>query len=93
MKAKFLIAAAVFVALAAPVYASTPTGNMSGSPAANQAVQPEPKAGTIYGDVFRTPFGDGVTQDQTDLRPSSGKDGNSLLPARMDANGVPNPRI
>ena len=91
MKAKILIAAAAFVVFAAPVHASTPTDNMSGSPATHQAVQPEPKAGTIYGDVFRSPFGDG--QDQSDLRPSSGRDGNNLLPARIDANGVPNPRI
>jgi hypothetical protein len=93
MKAKILIAAAAFVVLAAPVHASTPTDNMSGNPVHDQAVQPEPNAGTIYGDVFRSPFGDGVAQDQSDLRRSSGRDGNNLSPPSMDASGVPDPRI
>jgi len=95
MKAKILIAAASLAVLAAPVYASTPTDNMFGNPANGQAVQPAPgqNAGNIYGDAFRSPFDDRAQQGQPDLRPLGGSSGNNLLPPRMDANGVPNPRI
>jgi hypothetical protein len=95
MKANILIAAAAFAVLAAPVHASTPTDNMFGNPANGQAVQSVPgeNAGNIYGDVFRSPFEDRAQQDQSDLRPLGSRGGNNLLPPRMDANGVPNPRI
>lgn len=93
MKAKILIAAASLAVLAAPVYASTPTDNMFGNPANGPAVQSAPgqNTGNIYGDAFRSPFDDRA--QQPDLRPLGGRGGNNLLPPRMDANGVPNPRI
>ena len=89
------IAAAALAVLAAPVRASTPTDNMSSNPTNGQAVQSVPgeNAGSIYGDVFMSPFENRAQQDQSDLRPLGGRDGNNLLPPSMDANGVPNPRI
>jgi hypothetical protein len=95
MKTKILIAAVSLAVLAAPVYASTPTDNMFGNPANGPAVQPAPgqNTGNIYGDAYRSPFDDRAQPGQTDLRPLGARGGNNLLPPRMDANGVPNPRI
>lgn len=92
MKAKICIAAAALAVLAAPVHASTPTDNMFGNPANGQAVQSVPgeNAGNIYGDVSRSPIEDRAQQD---MRPLGSRGGNNLLPPRIDANGVPNPRI
>jgi hypothetical protein len=95
MKAQICIAAAALAVLAAPVHASTPTDTMFGNSTNSQAVQSMPRenAGNIYGDVFRSPFEDRAQQDRSDLRPLDSRGGNNLLPPRMDANGVPNPRI
>jgi hypothetical protein len=95
MKAKICIAAAALAVLVVPVHASTPRDNMFGNPANGPAVQSVPgaNAGNIYGDVFRSPFENRAQQDQSDLHSLGSRGGNNLLPPRMDANGVPNPRI
>ena len=92
MKAKFLIAAAALVVSGAPVFANTPSADPFGAFPSDQTTQPAPDRNT--GDAYVSPFVDHSRQDQTDdMRPLNSGSGNNLVPPRMDASGVPDPRI
>ncbi|HEX4106431.1 MAG TPA: hypothetical protein VHX92_09390 [Rhizomicrobium sp.] len=94
MKAKFLIAAAALVVSAAPAFANTPSADPFGTVPSDQAVQSAPDQNANNGDAYVSPFGDHLRQNQADgMRPSYERSRNNLEPPRMDASGVPDPRI
>ena len=94
MKAKFLIAAAALVILAAPAFANTPSADPFGAFPNDETAQPAPDRNTSSGDAFVSPFGDHLQQNRTDdMRSLNDGSRNNLVPPRMDASGVPDPRI
>jgi hypothetical protein len=95
MTAKFLIAAAGLVLMAAPVLASTPYSDPFSTPSNDQATPPAPAPEMGNKDSYMSPFADHLRQSPTDsdMRPADRKNRNNLLPPRMDASGVPDPRI
>ena len=94
MKAKFLIAIAALVVSAAPVLASTPSADPFGAFPSDQMAQPAPDRNTNSGDAYVSPFGEHLRQNRMDdMRPLNGASRNNLVPPRMDAGGVPDPRI
>ena len=97
MKAKFLIAVAALVLSAAPVLANTPSADPFGAMSSDQTAQPALNQNTNNGnadDAYVSPFGDHLRQNQTDdMRPLNDGSRNNLVPPRMDASGVPDPRI
>lgn len=91
MKTGFLIMAAVLAVSAAPALASTPSADPFGALPNDQTAQPSRNAGS---DAYVAPFGDHLQQKGTgDLRPSNNGSRRDLRPPRMDASGVPDPRI
>ena len=93
MKAKFLIAAAALVVSAAPAFANTPSADPFGVFPNDQTAQPAPDH-TSNGDAYISPFDDHMRQSQTDdMRPLNSGSRDNLVPPRMDASGVPDPRI
>jgi len=94
MKAKFLIAVAALVVLAAPVFANTPSADPFGAFPSDQMAQPAPVQNASSGDAYVSPFGDHLRQNQTDeMRLLNNGSRNNLVPPRMDASGVPDSRI
>jgi hypothetical protein len=94
MKAKFLIAAVALVVLAAPAFANTPSADPFGVFPSDETAQPAPDRNTSSGDAFVSPFDDHIRQSQTDdVRPLNSGNRDNLVPPRMDASGVPDPRI
>jgi hypothetical protein len=91
MKAKFLIAVAALVVSAAPVFANTPSADPFGALPSDQKAQPGPDQNASSGDAYVSPFDDHLQQNH--MRPLNGGSGNNLVPPRMDASGVPDPRI
>jgi hypothetical protein len=94
MKAKFPIAAAALMLMAAPVLASTPSSDPAGASSNDQMTPAAPAPEMGNKDSLMEPFGDHLRQNPTDsdMRPDR-KIRNNLLPPRMDASGVPDPRI
>ena len=94
MKTKFLIAATALTILTAPAFASTPTSDPFTRLPSDQATQPLPDQYTGNGSAYGAPFGDHLRRNGTDdMRPLNGRSQNNLMPPRMDASGVPDPRI
>ena len=94
MKTKFLIAATALVILAAPAFASTPMSDPFTRLPGDQTTQPAPDQYMGNGNAYVAPFGDRLRQNGTDaMRPMNGRNQNNLMPPRMDASGVPDPRI
>lgn len=94
MKAKFLIAAAALVVLAAPAFANTPSADPFGAFPSDETAQPVPDRNTSSGNAFVSPFGDHLQQNRMDdMRSLNDGSRNNLVPPRMDASGVPDPRI
>jgi hypothetical protein len=94
MNAKFLIAAAALLVSAAPVFANTPSADPFGTLSNDQMTQPAPDQNSSNGDAYVSPFGDHLRQSQTDgMHPAYERSRNNLEPPRMDASGVPDPRI
>ena len=95
MNSKFLVAAAVLAMYAAPAFASTPSADPFGAFSNDQTVQPAPgRNADSDADAYTAPFGDHLQQNrQDDLRPMNSRDRGNLRPPRMDASGVPDPRI
>ena len=94
MKARFLIAATALVVLAAPVWASTPSRDAFSRAPNNRATEPMSGQDMGNGNPYVAPFGDHLHQSQMDdMRPLNGRSRNNLVPPRMDASGVPDPRI
>ena len=93
MKTKLLVAATALAFLAAPAFASTPASDPFPRSSNDQAAQPAPDQYMGNGDAYAAPFVDRLRQNRTDdLRPR--EDGSrNLMPPRMDASGVPDPRI
>lgn len=94
MKVKFLIAAATLAVAAVPVFASTPSDDAFNATSNDQTAQaPGAYPGDTYGDTFVSPFGDHPQLNQgDDMRPME-RSRTDLAPPRMDASGVPDPRI
>ena len=94
MKIKFLVATAALLVLAAPAFASTPSRDAFTRTPNDQAAQPLPGQSMGNDNAYLAPFGDHLRQSQTDnMRPLSNQNRNNLVPPRMDASGVPDPRI
>jgi len=94
MKTKFLIVATTLTILAAPAFASTPSRDAFSRAPNDQATEPMPNQDMGNGDAYVAPFGDHLRQNQMDdMRPLNGRSRNNLIPPRMDASGVPDPRI
>ena len=97
MKAKFLIAAAALVVSAAPAFANTPSADPFGAFPNDQATQPALNQDMNNGDAddaYVSPFGDHLQQNRmNDMRSLNDGSRNNLVPPRMDASGVPDPRI
>lgn len=91
MKIEFLVAAIALVAL--PAYAITPS-NANGANTTPGTMTDNPAAQTTGSDsdVFTAPF-DRERQERTELRANTDRSRNHLTPPRMDASGVPDPRI
>lgn len=94
MKAKFLIAAATLVVMAAPVFANTPSSDPFNATSNDQTAQaPGRYTSDTYGDTFVSPFGDHPQLNQgDDMRPME-RNKTDPAPPRIDASGVPDPRI
>ena len=93
MKAKFLIAAAALVVSAAPVLANTPSADPFGGLPNDEMARPAPDH-TSIGDAYVSPFDDHMRQGQADdMRPLNSGSHDNLVPPRVDASGVPDPRI
>ena len=92
MKTRFLIAAATLIVLAAPAFANAPSSNGVGTLSNDQIAKPQAGPDT-NGDALTAPFGDRFRQDQTDMRRMNDRSRNNFLSPRMDASGVPDPRI
>jgi hypothetical protein len=94
MKAKFLIAVAALVVSAAPAFGYTPSADSFGASSSDQMAQPAPDRNTNSNDAYASPFGDHLRQNRMDdMRSLNGDGRNNLVPPRMDASGVPDPRI
>lgn len=93
MKAKFLIVAAALVVSAAPAFAKTPSADPFGGLPNDEMARPAPDH-TSNGGAYISPFDDRMRQNQTDdMRPLNNGSSDNLAPRRMDASGVPDPRI
>ena len=91
MKTKFA-AATVLAMLAAPAVASTPISDPFTRAPNGQTAQPAPDSYMGTGNAYVAPFADHLRQNRTDdMRPMDG--GSRNMPPRMDASGVPDPRI
>lgn len=88
MKARFLVAAAALSVLAGPAWASTPD-DATVNPSQGQTRQPAP--GQYSGDSYGAFLGT-RSQDRDEMR-SYERERNNLVPPRMDASGVPDPRV
>jgi len=94
MKTKFLIAATALALLTAPAFASTPISDPFARLPSDQTTQPAPDQFMGNGNVTAAPFDDHLKQKRMDdMRPMNGRSQNNLMPPRMDASGVPDPRI
>ena len=92
MKTKFLMAAAALTLLTAPAFASTPNSDPFTRSPSDRATQLTPDQGN--GNAYTAPFGDHLRQNRMDdMRSLNGRSQNNLMPPRMDASGVPDPRI
>ena len=90
MRTKLLIAATALAVFAAPAFASTPIADPFTRSPNDQATQPTPDQ--YMGNAYVAPFADHLRQNRTDgMRPMDG--GSRNPPPRMDASGVPDPRI
>jgi hypothetical protein len=93
MKTKFLIAVAALAVSAAPAFANTPSADPFGGLPNEEMARPAPDH-TSNSDAFVSPFDDHMRQSQTDdMRPLNSGSRDNLVPPRMDASGVPDPRI
>ena len=94
MKTKFLMAAAALTFLTTPAFASTPTSDPFTRSPSDRATQLTPDQYTGYGNTSAAPFGDHLRQNRMDdMRSLNGRSQNKQMPPRMDASGVPDPRI
>lgn len=89
MKTRFLIAAALAV-VAAPAFANTPANPNAGA-LSNDSVA-KPGSSDINGDALTTPYHRG-RQSRTDAHPMMDRGRSNFVPPRMDASGVPDPRV
>jgi hypothetical protein len=93
MKAKFIIAIAALVVLATPALANTPSADPFGGVPNDEMMRPAPDH-TSNGNAYVSPFDDHLRQSQTDdMLPLNNGSRDNLVPPRMDASGVPDPRI
>ena len=95
MTAKFVIEAAALMLMAAPVLANTPYSDPFSTPSNDQVTPAAPAPEMGNKDSYMSPFAGHLRQSPTDsdARPAERKSRNNLLPPRMDASGVPDPRI
>jgi hypothetical protein len=97
MKTSFLVVTATLAILSAPAFASMPSSDPFSASSNDQTVQSE--AGQYSGDIshdgIAEPFADRAQQDQSDSSVSMNRarSRDNLQPPRMDAGGVPDPRI
>ena len=94
MKNMFIVAAAALALSAAPALANTPSADPFGAFSNDQAGQSTQNQNGNSEDAYVAPFGDHLQQTQQDgLRPMNERNRNNLQPPRIDASGVPDPRI
>jgi hypothetical protein len=89
MKTTILIAAGALAILGTSAVANTPITDPFTR--LDQKTQPAPDQYLGNGDAFAVPYGDRLRLNHPDqMRPMNGP---ARVPPRMDANGVPDPRI